>query len=235
MASGAGVAGAGISLVGLGLGLGLNPALYGATVDMLARTENPVRRLIWMLGGLFVGATALFFVLQGLNPNHFIGVLKQDLKADVLNRIVDAIAGGLFFLGGIAVIVWKVRVPVAHKRAAKAPKEHSGLWSYFVLGLGSSVIGFTTLPIMYLTGRVVMGATHNLELRIALFALFLLALASPFVLLAVVWSRFPKFSHAFQDVYTKALGRDYRYLIGGLSVAVGAGFIIFAMVPHAAS
>lgn len=233
MASGAGVVGAAVSLVGLGWALGLNPALYGATVDMLARTSNPVKRLIWMLGGLFIGATALFFVLQGLNPNHFVSMMKQDLSVAILNRIVDGIAGGLFILGGIATVAWRMRVPVIKKRAAKTPEPHSGLWSYFALGAGASIVGFTTLPIMYLTGRIVMGTTHNLGVRVILFALFLIALASPFVLLAFVWSRFPKFSHTLQARYAQALAQDYRYLLGSLAIVIGVAFIVFAMIPHA--
>lgn len=234
MAHGAGIIGAVVSLVGFGLALGLNPALYGATIDMLARSGKPTRRLLWMLGGLFIGATALFFVLQGLNPNHLVNVLKKDLNEALLNRIVDAVAGALFILGGTAVVVWKLRVPARKKPDPKPPKSGSGLWSYFVVGLGSSIIGFTTLPIMYLVGRVVTGATSNLGFRAGLYAVFLAALASPFVLLAFVWSRFPKFSKAFQDRYTKALAGDYRYLFGGLSIAVGIGFVAFAIFSHAA-
>lgn len=235
MANGAGIVGAAVSLVGLGWGLGLNPALYGATVDVLARTSDPVKRIAWMLGGLFFGATALFFVLQGLNPNHLVSVVKHDLETDVLNRIVDAVAGGLFILAGVASIVWRVLVPTVKKRAPKKPKSGAGGWSLFALGVGASIIGFTTLPIMYLTGRIVTGATHALALRTALYAVFLLALASPFVLLSVVWSRFPKFSQEFQTQYTKILGHDYRSLLGVLGIAVGVGFLIFAMFPHAAS
>ena len=47
-----------LALIGFGLSLGLNPALYGATVDMLARGANPWPRLSWMTAGLFAGAVS---------------------------------------------------------------------------------------------------------------------------------------------------------------------------------
>ena len=46
-----------LSLVGFGLAIGVNPALYGATADMLARDVDAAPRLRWRAGGLAAGAT----------------------------------------------------------------------------------------------------------------------------------------------------------------------------------
>lgn len=232
MASGAGLLGAVVSLAGFGVTMGMNPALYGATVDMLARTKNPVVRLSWMIGGLAVGATILFFVLQGLNPTHLVNLAEQELDKALLNEITDLVAGALFILGGIGTAIWRIKVPTRKRKPAKTPKEGAGLGGYFVLGLGAAIIGFTTLPIMYLTGRIVTAATTDLLLRAGLYAVFLLALAAPFVLLAFVWSRFPKFAAKFQLWYTKILSSDYRFLLAGVFVLVGLIFVGLALWPR---
>ncbi len=222
----AGLLGAVLSLLGFGLALGLNPALYAATVDMLARTKNPGQRLTLMIAGLFVGATALYFILQGLNPDHLVKVVEGDLDKAVMDRVVDAVAGGAFIGAGLVLAMWRVHEPQLKQKEPKKPKEDAGIWSYFVLGLGASVIGFTTLPIMYLVGRVVAAATHVFVLKVVLYALFLVALAAPFVLLAFAWSRFPKFTGAFTRYYTKLLKFDYRIVAAVLSFLVGVVLIV---------
>ena len=226
----AGLLGAGLSLLGFGLAMGLNPALYAATVDMLARAKNPGRRLTLMIAGLFTGATALFFALQGLNPDHLVKVVETDLDKAVMDRLVDAVAGGVFIGAGLVLAAWRVHEPQLKQKAPKKPKENAGIWSYFVLGLGASVIGFTTLPIMYLVGRVIAAATHALALKAALYALFLVALAAPFLLLAFAWSRFLKFTDAFSRYYARLLKFDYRTIAAVLSVLVGAALIVGGLI-----
>lgn len=56
----------------------------------------------------------------------------------------------------------------------------------YVLGATSTVVGFTTLPIAYLTGRTVESASGDVVFRAVLYAVFLAALVAPFVLLAWV-------------------------------------------------
>ena len=226
----AGLLGAVLSLLGVGLAMGLNPALYAATIDMLARTKNPGSRLTLMIAGLFAGATALYFILQGLNPDHLVKVVEGDLDKAVIDRGVDAVGGGAFIGAGLVLAMWRIHQPQLAHKEPKKPKESGGIWSYFVLGLGASVIGFTTLPIMYLVGRVIAAASHDFVLKAVLYGLFLLALASPFVLLAFAWSRFPKFTGAFTRYYAKLLKFDYRIVAAVLSLLVGVAFIVGGLV-----
>lgn len=80
------------ALSGFGLSLGLNPALYGATADMLAR-GLPVRaRLAFMISGLWVGTTALFLVLQTFNPTSLVSTIKHRAQDELFNRTVDLTA-----------------------------------------------------------------------------------------------------------------------------------------------
>lgn len=45
-----------VALIGFALALGLNPALYGATADVLARHQQALPRVAWMVAGLSFGA-----------------------------------------------------------------------------------------------------------------------------------------------------------------------------------
>ncbi|MFC5124003.1 hypothetical protein ACFPRL_11545 [Pseudoclavibacter helvolus] len=57
-----------LTLCGFGLAMGLNPALYAATGDVLARNVDVSKRLAWMLLGLAVGTTTLLLVFRSFDP-----------------------------------------------------------------------------------------------------------------------------------------------------------------------
>lgn len=224
---------AGLSaLVGFGLAMGLNPALYGATADMLARDVQTWRRLCWMVGGLFAGATVLFVLFQSFDPTNLVALLEQRVDEAALNAVVDLVAGILLLLGGIAVVVWRLRVPVRPTRPVKAPKPSAQPFSYFALGFSSAVVGFTTLPLMYLTGRVTSGLAHDLLGRLLAYGVFLVALGAPFFALAWLWSRFPTLSRRVGAFYTEALAKDYRIAFAVLLAVSGVALIVLALVPR---
>lgn len=215
------------ALIGFGLALGLNPALYGATADTLARGVNVVPRLGWLLAGLGVGATILLFALHSFNPDGLVSVVKHDMDAAVFNRTVDLAVGVLCFLIAAGVGFWKIRSPELAPATGKKATSRANPASFFVLGLSSSVIGFTTLPIMYLTGRLVTGLSHDLLPRALAYCVFLVALGGPFVLLAWAWSRFPTATGKVTEAYTRALKWDYRWLTAGF--VAGLGVICFGL------
>lgn len=220
------------ALIGFGLSLGLNPALYGATADMLAR-GLPVRaRLGFMIGGLWAGATVLFLVLQAFNPTSLVSVIKHDAQDDLFNRTVDLTAGVVFLAiaGGIA--VWSVSVRTIPAPKPKPAKNDARPTGYFFIGLSSAVIGFTTLPIMYLVGRMTTSLTPHLVPRALVFAVFLVALASPFVAIAWAWSRFPAYTDRVSALYTRALQRDYRWAAVVVCAAAGVAFFVLAGFGH---
>ncbi|AZC14407.1 hypothetical protein [Microbacterium sp. ABRD28] len=217
------------TLIGLGLALGLNPALYGATADMLARNTQVAARMGWMVGGLATGATILFVALQSFNPANLVTAAERDADALALSRTVDLIAGAVFLAAAIGVAVWRLRVP---RRAAVAratqSRAHSG--SYFWLGLSCSIVGFTTLPIMYTTGRVTAGISDELVPRILAYAVFLLALIAPFVLLAGVWSRLPGAAAFVSRTYDRLIHLDYRWTYAVVLAAAGVVCLGFGLI-----
>lgn len=217
-------------LIGFGLAMGLNPALYGATADMLAR-KVPVRaRLLWMVGGLAVGATILLVIFRTINPAAIVSASQGELDAVLVNLVVDVLAGVVFLLAAAAVLWWKARRPVLASTKTKPTKPRDHPSSYFLLGLGAC-IGFTTLPIMYLTGRLISGLTDDLALRSGAYGIFLIAMAAPFFALAWVWMRFPRLTDHITDFYTRALRWDYRRLLAG--VLVGASLLFFGLALFA--
>lgn len=218
------------TLAGLGLSLGLNPALYAATADVLAQNTRIVTRIGWMIAGLAVGASALYALLQGFDPTALVTAAEERATEAVRDARVDAAAGALFLVGAVAVTGWKLREPTRPPRAATAaPRTRT--WSYFVLGLGCSVVGFTTLPILYLAGRVTDGVTGEPVLRIAAFAVFLVALAAPFAGLAGAWSLFPATASRIERIYARLTRADHRLLYAGILAAAGLVCLTVALLP----
>lgn len=228
-----------LALVGFGLSLGLNPALYGATVDMLARDANPWPRLGWMTAGLFAGATLLYALLQTFNPTSLVSALRGRVDEAVFNRTVDLIAGVVFLLLGAALTAWAMRArrpsePPSTPPASTPPaptRRQTRLGGYFLIGLSSSIIGFTTLPIMYLTGRVVTGLSPELLPRALAYAVFLLALAAPFFAIAGIWRGLPRLSARIADLYSRALHWDHRWI--GAALCALSGLLCLALVVFA--
>ena len=231
-----------LALVGFGLSLGLNPALYGATVDMLAREANPWPRLSWMTAGLFAGATVLYALLQTFNPTSLVSALRGRVDEAVFNRTVDLVAGVAFLLLGAALAAWAMRARGARRLSAQpstpppptppAPsKRQTRLSGYFLIGLSSSIIGFTTLPIMYLTGRVVTGLSPELLPRALAYSVFLLALAAPFFAIAGIWRGLPRLSARISDLYSRARHWDHRWT--GAALCALSGLLCLALVVFA--
>ncbi len=218
------------TLIGLGLALGLNPALYGATADMLARNTQVAARMSWMIAGLATGATILYVLLQSFDPTGLVTAVEQDADAAILSRRVDLVAGAVFLLAAVAVAWWRLRIPQRSARASPPVKTRARSSGYFWLGLSCSVIGFTTLPIMYTTGRIAAGVSTELLPRLLAYGVFLLALAAPFVLLAGVWSRFPTAGASVSRVYDRVLHADFRWAYAAILALAGSVCIGFGML-----
>ena len=220
-----------LSLIGFGLAIGVNPALYGATADMLARDVDAAPRLRWMVGGLAVGATILVLIFHSFDPSRIVAASQGKLDAALVNRAIDVFTGVMFVLSAVAVVWWKIRVPTLPTKQSKPAKQRSGAFSYFFLGLGAC-IGFTTLPIMYLTGRLISGISTSLVVWLLAYGVFLIALAAPFFTLAWVWSRVPKLTQRITEFYARARLWDYRRVLAILLAAVGLVFFGLALFAH---
>lgn len=218
------------ALVGFGLMMGLHPALYGATADMLAREVKIAHRLPWMMAGLAAGATLLVLIFQSFDPTNLVALLEHRVDEALLNRVVDLVAGSVFIIGAVIVALWRLRVPELPHHPPKAPPESAQPLGYFVIGFSSAVIGFTTLPVMYLTGRVAVGLAEDLAGRLLAYGVFLIALCGPFFAIAWIWSRFPALSRRVSALYAIVLRLDYRPAFAVLLAFSGTVLIAFALL-----
>lgn len=218
-----------LTLIGFGLAMGLNPALYAATADMLARDVKVTTRLCWMLFGLAGGATLLLLIFHSFDPTNIVAAFRGRFDAALVNRTIDLVVAGLFLLAAALVTWWKLRVPELRTKPKKTPKTRSAGYAYFFIGL-SACIGFTTLPIMYLTGRLITTLSSDLVIRVIAYGVFLLALAAPFVALVAVWSKFPALTAKATGLYVHAARWDYRRALIVLLVLAGALFLGLALL-----
>lgn len=220
------------TLVGFGLALGFSPVLYGATADILGRNQNVRARLTWLLSGLVSGATVLALLLHGLNPANLTAQVHDRADAVVENRVVDLVVGVILLLAAVALALWVRIVPDAPPRKVREPDKNAPPASLFVLGFSAAIVGITTLPIMYLTGRLVESLSTEPLLRLVAYAVFVVALVAPFILLAWIWSRFPVATKKVTEVYGRMLTWDFRWVACALMVFGGLLLIGFTMLTH---
>lgn len=226
------------TLVGLGLALGMNPVLYGATADTLARGIGVKSRLTWLLSGLMSGATVLVLVLHGLNPATLVSRVQHRADAVVKDWVVDLTVGVVLLVAAVAMAVWLRLAPSMPDAADPPPGTASTTASnsrpaaLFLLGATPAIVGFTTLPIAYLTGRTVDGVGPDLLLRLLAYAVFLAALVAPFVLLAWVWSRFPTATKRVTAIYNRALAWDSRLVAVWVLAIIGVLLIGFSVLTR---
>lgn len=224
------------TLIGLGLALGMNPVLYGSTADTLARGVNVTSRLTALSAGMMTGATVLVVVVHGFNPANLVARVQHRADAVVEDRIIDLVVGIVLLVVAGAFAVWSRSAPRAPAGPEPAPadgdeagesKSRTGL---YVLGATSTVVGFTTLPIAYLTGRTVESASGDVVFRAVLYAVFLAALVAPFVLLAWVWSRFPATTQKVTALYDRALAWDSGVVASAVMMVIGVLSLVLAAI-----
>ncbi|HMS37268.1 MAG TPA: hypothetical protein PKA93_08920, partial [Arachnia sp.] len=182
------LAGAAVSLLGLGLVMGISPTLIAVALRVLAEVHRPNRAIGFMLAGLTVGSTALLLVLQIVDPRSFEALLTHDAEGVLVRRGVDLTAGSLFLVA--SVFLWvHARAPLRPREPRRSPTGTP--WEMMLIGALNAVVSVSGVATMYLTARLLRGASEDDVIRAIGYAVFVVALVSPYVLLAWAWERFP--------------------------------------------
>lgn len=85
---------------------------------------------------------------------------------------------------------------------------------------------------MYLTGRLVVGVSPDIALRLVAYAVFLIALVAPFILLAWIWSRFPRASGKVTEFYGRILAWNFRWVAFVVMLLCAIALLIFTLFFH---
>lgn len=224
---------AAISLIGLGLSMGFSPTLYGVSIHLLTREPQPTIAIRWMVGGLVAGSTVLLLLFQFVDPEYLEDLLRHSVDHLLLKRGIDLVAGVLLIIVA-AVLALRIREDRIGPRdrtvkegvaGGTKPGRHRRI---FLIGLPNTVIGVSGFATMYLTARVVSAASEHLLIRLAFYALFVAALAAPYLVVAQLWMRFPRFADRVTSGYQRIARRDFR-----IPAAVAMSVIGLAFIGHA--
>ena len=216
------LAGATLSLLGLGVVMGVSPTLIAVTLRVLTEIQQPNRPIGFMLAGLTAGSTALLLVLQIVDPRSFEALLKHDVEGVLVRRSVDLLAGALFLVASVP--MW-VRARAPRKPRAPKPPPTGNPWEMVLIGALNAVVSVSGIATMYLTARLIRGASDADLIRAIGYVIFVVALVSPYVLLAWVWERFPRVSRRLSAFFGRLAAADLRPAEAALTSLVGLIFL----------
>lgn len=215
-------AGAVASLVSIGVFMGFSPLLVAVSLGLLARVKRAIRALTFLLLGLIIGATFILLVLQVFDPRSLQAVLSNDVEKLAVRSSVDLTAGTLFLI--VAVIMWlRLKKP---PRPKKPPKELQGKpWEMTLIGFSDTVFAFSGFATMYVVARILRSISDDAAVRVLAYAIFVIAMVAPYVLLAWAWKRFPTISSAIVRFFSRVAAADYRPWAAGVTLLIGAIFV----------
>lgn len=210
------VVSAGVSLLGLGFVMGFSPALYAIVIHLLSARPNAERSVRWVVFGAAFGATLIGALMLVINPDAITTFIRSTADRLVVSTVLDATVGLIFLAVGVR--EWRRRNLPRQPKPPKPPRTSPG--ALFALGVTNAVLSTTGLATMYLTGRVITGASTLAVVRVGLYAVFLVPLAAPYLALAWAWQRFPGKAAKLQDLFESVSSFDWRPVLAiGLMLA----------------
>lgn len=215
---------ASVSLVFLGLTFGFSPPLYGVTLHLLARGGSPRRSIIFLTVGMSLSATVLLLAFRTFDPSTLVDELRGRFEHLVVQSVVDFVAGGVLIVAGL-VFAWFARHPRPKPKPAREQVRDEHPQSMIGVGFANTAIGFVPPVTMYVTGRVIAGATPHLTLQVAGFAWFLFFVVSPYLAAGWVWRRMPRFGTRMNRAYARLMKRDLRPFIVWATLIAGFAFV----------
>lgn len=209
----------------LGLMKSFSPTTYGVTIHTLARDDDAVRSVQKIAWGVAVASTLLIIVFSPINPDELIESFKGNITQVLLTRFVDFFAGVTLVL--ISAWLW------SRRKLPRRPKVKANVLSgkaAFLFGFLNTLAGTSGIALMYVTGRVLDAVSDSLFIKVPLYAVFLVGLMGPYLLLVLIWERFPRLATIVTGAFDWVGHFDLRPLIAVLVLISGLVFLILAVL-----
>lgn len=149
--------------------------------------------MAWISLGLAIGCTLLFIVYQFVDGAIVSTYLSSGVRAIVMQRWVDLVAGVLLLLAA-GLLSWRARRGPTAPRP-KPDRRHrpddSSPRTAAALGFANAFMGSSGFATMYVVARVVSVVGPDLALRALVYLTFIPTLVGPYLILAWSWNRWP--------------------------------------------
>lgn len=221
---------AAISLLGLGLVMGTSPTLYAIVVRLLTTSRRPDTAIRWIALGVAIGTTVLLLAFRVVDPETLTAMITDRTEKLLVSRGVDLVAGLVLLALGLreASRLRRLRRPPK----PKAPPTDLRPRRLILTGMANAMIGVSSMATMYVTGRLIASASHDLLIQLLLYAIFLVAVVGPYLLLARSWVRFPAMAHRITRVFDRLTTMDTRPLLTGGLLLAGLVFLALGVLGH---
>ncbi|MGH1563357.1 hypothetical protein [Mumia sp. DW29H23] len=225
------LAGTLVSLVLLGLATGFSPTLIALQVAVLARTSGSARRGLVVTAGVATGALVLTVLMQVTNPDAWENLLSGRVKALLVQRAFDLVAGVLFVVAGAWVLRHRHETVdhSASRTAGRLLDRPGGLYGF---SAANTVISVSGAASAYLVVRIAREAGSVGALQWVVYAGFAAAAAVPYLLMAWGSDKLPGLSRQVDRMSAWVRSRSWRTLGGVLLIGVGAFLVVAALTRY---
>lgn len=222
--------GVAVSMVGLGLVMGASPTLYAIVMRVLTTATDPVTAVRWITVGVGAGTTVLLLLFRVIDPETLTALVADRAGKLLVRRVVDLVAGAVFLVLAIRAVLGLRRPERPTKPAAPPRLERPG--PMFLTGLANALIGVSGMATMYVTGRVLASASRDPLVLLVLYAVFLVAVVGPYLLLSVLWHRFPVLGHRVTALTGRLAAIDTRPLLVAALFLAAAVFLLLGIFGY---
>lgn len=221
------------SLLGLGLVMGTSPTLYAIVIRLLTTSPRAFPAVRWVLLGVALGTTVLLLLFRVVDPRTLTAALRSNTEKLLVSSGIDLLAGLVFLAFGIRALLRLRRPRREHRPSAPAGVEHEQRpWRLVLLGGANAMIGVSGMATMYVTGRVITGASHDFAIQTLLYAVFLVMVLGPYVALTLAWQRLPAFAHLITRTLDRISTADTRPLLAAGLLVAAIAFLALGLWGH---
>lgn len=192
-------------------------------IDVLDQRRRARRQVLVIAAGVATAATLMGLLFLVVSPNTLHALWTGHVRTLLLQRWLDGLVGLIVLVVGI--VQWRrARGP----RPARKPKSDrlDRPRVLFGLVLANTLVSATNPATMYLVVRTI-GTTHPIWWPVE-YAVFLLGLSAPYLLLALALTRIPALARRIARMMAWVGRQDLRRPIAALLVALGSVLLIWS-------